>query len=98
LAEFGNPRNSGNREPDKYDDVANLAGLCAAFLSADPLFEATRDPFLTIAIANYGREMLEAFEWAYWIFLHIAIFAITREATRIAITAIITAGAYRLAF
>jgi len=89
------PGQNGN---DPNDFVAVIAGLGAAFLWANPLFELTQETFRHIAVSNYGYEMLEAFELAYRVFLHISIFAITRVATRFALAAIITALGYRLAF
>lgn len=95
---FGNQhRPPGQNGSDPHDAVAIAGGLVAAFLSADPIFEMTRDAFIQIAMRNYGRDALEMFEWGYWFFLHIAVFSIARVATKLALAAIITAVGYRLA-
>ncbi|MFD2741673.1 hypothetical protein ACFSUD_19130 [Sulfitobacter aestuarii] len=90
-------RQQGGNGSDPTDFVAIIAGAGAAFLWADPAFEITLSAFRQIALRNYGREMLDVLEWAYWAFLHLFIFAATRVATKLALAAIITAVGYRLA-
>lgn len=98
MANFQNQnRPPGQNDTDPHDFVAIVVGLGAAFLCANPLFELTQDSFREIAVTNYGYGALEAFEMAYRIFLHVAIFGIARVTTKLALAAIITAVGYRLA-
>ena len=82
---------------DHHDLVAVFCGFAAAFLWANPLYQWTLESFRGVAINNYGYDALDVFEWAYWAFLHIIVFAITRVTVRWALVAIVSAVGYRLA-
>lgn len=83
--------------PDQLDQAAIVLAVAAAFLWANPVHEMTADWFRETTVRNYGTDMLDAFEWAYWIFLHVVIFALSRVAFRWALVALVTAIGYRLA-
>lgn len=96
MQQFGQ-QNGGGKKGDQNDLLAMCAGGLAAFLWADPAFEITLGLFRSIAVQNYGREALPALEWAYWLFLHIAIFAITRIAVQWLIAMLVMGLGFRLA-
>ncbi|UWQ83112.1 hypothetical protein [Leisingera caerulea] len=78
--------------------LAIIFAIVAAFLWATELYNLTISQFRAIALQNYGMLPLHWMEVAYSLFLHIAVFVAARVTFEIALTAIISAGAYRLAF
>ncbi|WP_027237590.1 hypothetical protein [Leisingera caerulea] len=90
------PQNGkGGGDDERRDFVAVLCATGASFLWADPAYEWSINWFQNVAIQNYGHQFLEAFQWAYWGTLHLAIFGVTRVAVNWALIMIITNIGYR---
>lgn len=77
--------------------LAIVFAIAAAFLWANELYSLTVPQFRAIALQNYGFVPHHWLELAYQVFLHIAVFVTARVTFEMALTAIVSAGAYRLA-